>query len=295
MHRRPFVIEVAIKAKSKADQDKLGVALAALEAKDEAFRSAADPQSGQTILKGVSEEQLGAAIDLLRRAHEVDFHVGAPQVAYRETLTKRVEINYTHTKRTGGGGEFAKVALAFEPSQPSVGFSFESKIVGGAVPAEYVPSVEKGIASAMESGILLGFPVVDIRTTLIDGAYHDVDSSAPAFEIASHSACREALRRGGSILLEPIMKVEIVTPEEYAGFVKRDLLSRRGEALKEDRRANGVVITTIAPLANMFGYVDNLRQATRGRGSFTMQYSHYARMPSSGDDEPFPPAIGMRE
>ncbi len=218
------VIEIAIEPKSKADQEKLGVALAKLAAEDPSFRVSTDQESGQTILKGMGELHLDIKVDILKRTYKVDANIGAPQVAYREKLTKRVEIPYTHKKQTGGSGQFAKVTIVFEPAEPGAGSSFESKIVGGAVPKEFIPGVEKGINSVMGSGVLAGFPVVDVKATLIDGAYHDVDSSALAFEIAARAAFREGLQKGGSVLLEPIMKVEVVTPEEHTGFVMGDLL-----------------------------------------------------------------------
>src|SRR5579872_6506947 len=275
------VIEIAIEPKSKADQEKLGVALAKLAAEDPSFRVATDQESGQTILKGMGELHLDIKVDILKRTYKVDANIGAPQVAYREKLTKRAEITYTHKKQTGGTGQFAKVTIVFEPAEPGAGSSFDSKVVGGAVPKEYVPGVEKGINSVMGSGILAGFPVVDVKATLIDGAYHDVDSSVLAFEIAARAAFREALRKGGSVLLEPIMKVEVVTPEEHTGFVMGDLLSRRGHVQGQDMRANAVVINAMVPLANMFGYVNQLRSGTQGRANFTMQFDHYEQVPGN--------------
>ena len=290
----PSLIEIAIEPRSKADQEKLGVALAELAAEDPSFRVSTDQESGQTILSGTDEVHLDTKLDILKRTYKVDVDVGAPQVAYREKLTRRAEISYTHKKQTGGTGQFAKVTIVFEPAEPGAGSSFESKIVGGAVPKEYVPGVEKGINSVMGSGILAGFPVVDVKATLIDGAYHDVNSSALAFEIASRAAFREALQKGGTVLLEPIMKVEVVTPEEHTGYVMGDLLSRRGHVQGQDMRANAAVINAMAPLANMFGYVNNLRSGTQGRASFTMQFDHYEPVDPPDHDEPFPPAVGMR-
>src|SRR5580693_68005 len=274
------VIEIAIEPKSKADQEKLGIALAKLAAEDPSFRVSTDQESGQTILKGMGELHLDIKVDILKRTYKVDASIGAPQVAYREKLTKRAEINYTHKKQTGGTGQFAKVTIVFEPSEPGAGSSFESKIIGGSVPKEYIHGVEKGINSVMGSGILAGFPVVDVKATLIDGAYHDVDSSALAFEIASRAALREGLQKGGSVLLEPIMKVEVVTPEEHTGFVMGDLLSRRGQVQGQDMRANAVVINAMVPLSNMFGYVNQLRSGTQGRANFTMQFDHYEQVPT---------------
>ncbi len=275
------VIEIAIEPKSKADQEKLGVALSKLAAEDPSFRVSTDPESGQTILKGMGELHLDIKVDILKRTYKVDANIGQPQVAYREKLTKRVEIDYTHKKQTGGSGQFARVKIIFEPAEAGAGSSFESKIVGGTVPKEYIPGVEKGINSVMGSGVLAGFPVVDVKATLVDGAYHDVDSSALAFEIAARAAFREALQKGGSVLLEPIMKVEVVTPEEHTGFVMGDLLSRRGQVQGQDMRANAVVINAMVPLANMFGYVNTLRSGTQGRANFTMQFDHYAQVPSN--------------
>jgi elongation factor G len=274
------VIEIAIEPKSKADQEKLGVALAKLAAEDPSFRVSTDQESGQTILKGMGELHLDIKVDILRRTYKVDASIGAPQVAYRERLTKKTEINYTHKKQTGGTGQFAKVVLVFEPAEAGAGSSFESKVIGGSVPKEYIPGVEKGINSVMGAGILAGFPVVDVKATLIDGAYHDVDSSALAFEIASRAAFREGLQKGGSVLLEPIMKVEVVTPEEHTGFVMGDLLSRRGQVQGQDMRANAVVINAMVPLSNMFGYVNQLRSGTQGRANFTMQFDHYEQVPA---------------
>ena len=275
------VIEIAIEPKSKADQEKLGVALSKLAAEDPSFRVSTDPESGQTILKGMGELHLDIKVDILKRTYKVDANIGAPQVAYRETLSKKSEINYTHKKQSGGSGQFARVVMVFEPAGPSAGSSFESKIVGGAVPKEYIPGVEKGVESVLTSGVLAGFPVVDVKATLIDGAYHDVDSSALAFEIAARAAFREGLQKGGSVLLEPIMKVEVVTPEEHTGYVMGDLLSRRGHVQGQDMRANAVVINAMVPLSNMFGYVNQLRSGTQGRANFTMQFDHYEQVPGN--------------
>ena len=275
------VIEIAIEPKSKADQEKLGVALSKLAAEDPSFRVSTDPESGQTILKGMGELHLDIKVDILKRTYKVDANIGAPQVAYRETLSKKSEINYTHKKQSGGSGQFARVVMTFEPAGVGAGSSFESKIVGGAVPKEYIPGVEKGVESVLTSGVLAGFPVVDVKATLIDGAYHDVDSSALAFEIAARAAFREGLQKGGSVLLEPIMKVEVVTPEEHTGFVMGDLLSRRGQVQGQDMRANAVVINAMVPLSNMFGYVNQLRSGTQGRANFTMQFDHYEQVPAS--------------
>ena len=275
------VIEIAIEPKSKADQEKLGVALAKLAAEDPSFRVSTDHESGQTILKGMGELHLDIKVDILKRTYKVDANIGAPQVAYREKLTKRAEIDYTHKKQTGGTGQFARVKIVFEPNEIGAGNVFESAIIGGAVPKEFVPGVDKGIKSVMGSGILAGFPVVDMKATLIDGAFHDVDSSVLAFEIASRAATREALQKGGAVLLEPIMKVEVVTPEEYTGSVIGDLNSRRGQIQGQDMRGNAVVVNAMVPLANMFGYVNQLRSFSQGRAVFTMQFDHYEQVPAA--------------
>ncbi len=275
------VIEIAIEPKSKADQEKLGVALAKLAAEDPSFRVSTDQESGQTILKGMGELHLDIKVDILRRTYKVDANIGAPQVAYREKLTKRVEKDYTHKKQTGGTGQFARVKIVFEPNTAGAGTAFESKVVGGSVPKEFIPGVEKGINSVMGSGVLAGFPVVDVKATLIDGAFHDVDSSVLAFEIASRAAFREALREGGSVLLEPIMKVEVTTPEDYTGSVMGDLLGRRGQVQGQDMRGNAVVINAMVPLANMFGYVNQLRSFSQGRANYTMQFDHYEQVPAN--------------
>jgi elongation factor G len=240
-----------------------------------------DQESGQTILKGMGELHLDIKVDILRRTYKVDANIGAPQVAYRETLTKKFEIDYTHKKQTGGTGQFARVKFVVEPNEVGKGYEFESKIIGGAVPKEYIPGVEKGLESVMNSGPLAGFPVVDVKVQLIDGAYHDVDSSALAFEIASRAAFREALQKGGAVLLEPIMKVEVVTPEDYTGSVIGDLTGRRGQIQGQDMRGNAIVVNAMVPLANMFGYVNTLRSFSQGRANFTMQFDHYEQVPSA--------------
>src|SRR5919107_368097 len=275
------VIEIAIEPKSKADQEKLGLALAKLAAEDPSFRVSTDQESGQTILKGMGELHLDIKVDILRRTYKVDANIGAPQVAYRERISKPVTVDYTHKKQTGGSGQFARIKIVAEPNEAGAGYLFESKIVGGNVPKEYIPGVEKGLESVLGSGVLAGFPVVDLKVTLIDGAYHDVDSSALAFEIASRAALREALQKGGSVLLEPIMKVEVVTPEDYTGSVIGDLNSRRGQIQGQDMRGNAVVINAMVPLANMFGYVNTLRSMSQGRATFTMQFDHYEQVPSN--------------
>jgi elongation factor G len=275
------VIEIAIEPKSKADQEKLGVALAKLAAEDPSFRVSTDQESGQTILKGMGELHLDIKVDILKRTYKVDANIGAPQVAFREKITRAAEVDYTHKKQTGGSGQFARVKILAEPAEPGEAFVFENKIVGGNVPREYIPGVEKGLESVLGSGVLAGFPVVDLKVTLVDGAYHDVDSSALAFEIASRAALREALQKGRPVLLEPIMKVEVVTPEDYTGSVIGDLNSRRGQIQGQDMRGNANVINAMVPLMNMFGYVNNLRSMSQGRATFTMQFDHYAELPAN--------------
>jgi elongation factor G len=275
------VIEIAIEPKSKADQEKLGVALAKLAAEDPSFRVSTDQESGQTILKGMGELHLDIKVDILKRTYKVDANIGAPQVAYREKISKPTTIDYTHKKQSGGSGQFARVKIELEPNEPGKGFEFENEIVGGAVPKEYIPGVEKGLESVLGAGVLAGFPVVDLKVRLIDGNYHDVDSSALAFEIASRAALREGLQKAGSVLLEPIMKVEVVTPEDYTGSVIGDLNSRRGQIQGQDMRGNANVINAMVPLANMFGYVNNLRSFSQGRATFTMQFDHYEQVPNN--------------
>jgi elongation factor G len=276
------VIEMAVEAATKSEQEKLSIALQKLASEDPSFRVSTDQESGQTIIKGMGELHLDIKIDILRRApHNIKVNVGAPQVAYRETIRKATEIDYTHKKQTGGTGQFAKVKFVVEPNEVGGGFKFENKIIGGVVPKEYIPGVEKGLNSVMTSGPLAGFPVVDVKVTLIDGAYHEVDSSAIAFEIASRAALREAIEKASPALLEPVMKVEIVSPEEYVGSVIGDVNSRRGQIQGQDMRGNANVITAFVPLANMFGYVNQLRSMSQGRASYTMQFDHYEQVPAA--------------
>jgi elongation factor G len=274
------VIEMAVEPKTKADQEKMAIALGKLAAEDPSFRVNTDQESGQTIIKGMGELHLDIKVDILRRTHKVDVNVGAPQVAYRETIKSSVMgHDYTHKKQTGGTGQFARVKFNVLPNEKGAGFAFESKIIGGAVPKEYIPGVEKGLNSVMTSGPLAGFPMVDMKVELIDGAYHEVDSSAIAFEIASRMGFREAIAKGNPALLEPVMKVEVVTPEEFTGSVIGDLNSRRGQIQGQDMRGNANVVNAFVPLANMFGYVNTLRSFSQGRASFTMQFSHYDEVP----------------
>ena len=279
------LIEVSVEPKTKADQDKLSEAVATLQAEDPSFSVSTDQESGQTIMRGMGELHLDIKIDILRHTYGVDFHVGAPQVAYRETLGRKTEIDYTHKKQTGGSGQFARIKLVFEPVEAGEGYSFESKIVGGNVPKEFIPGVEKGLLQAKENGLLAGFPVIDFKASLIDGAYHDVDSSVLAFEIAARAAFRELRDQAKPKLLEPIMKVEVVTPEDYVGDVIGDLNARRGQIQGTDQRGNAQVINAFVPLANMFGYINTLRSMSQGRGNYTMQYDHYEEVPRAVADE----------
>ena len=279
------VIEIAIEPKSKADQEKLGVALQKLAAEDPTFRVSTDQESGQTILKGMGELHLDIKVDILKRTYKVEANIGQPQVAYRETLGRKTEINYTHKKQTGGSGQFAEVKIIFEPNEPGGGYSFENKVVGGSVPREFVPGVEKGLMSAKDNGLLAGFPVIDFKATLVDGKYHDVDSSVLAFEIAARAAFRELRDKAQPKLLEPIMKVEVTTPEDYVGDVIGDLNSRRGMIQGTDQRGNAQVIIAMVPLANMFGYVNTLRSMSQGRANFHMEYDHYEAVPQAVADE----------
>ncbi|MBP2311077.1 elongation factor G [Azospirillum soli] len=275
------VIEVAVEPKSKADQEKMGMALARLAQEDPSFRVSVDHESGQTVIKGMGELHLEIIVDRMKREFKVDANVGAPQVAYRETITKSAEVDYTHKKQTGGTGQFARVKLVFEPLPPGGGFAFENKVVGGAVPKEYVPGVQKGLDSSMATGVIAGFPVIDLKVALVDGAYHDVDSSVLAFEIATRAAFREGVQKAGPTLLEPIMRVEVVTPEDYMGDVIGDLNSRRGQISGMDQRGNARALTAMVPLANMFGYVNTLRSMSQGRAQYTMQFDHYEPVPQA--------------
>jgi elongation factor G len=273
------VIEVAVEPKTKADQEKLSTALGKLAAEDPSFRVGVDAESAQTVIKGMGELHLEIIVDRLKREFKVDANVGAPQVAYRETITRPSEIDYTHRKQTGGAGQFARIKLVFEPGERGSGFVFTNKVVGGSVPREYVPGVQKGLTAAMDSGVLAGFPMVDIAATLIDGAYHEVDSSVMAFEIASRAAFREGIGKAAPVLLEPVMAVEVVTPEDYMGDIIGDLNSRRGHITGMEPRANAQVITAMVPLATMFGYVNTLRSLSQGRAQFTMTFDHYDPVP----------------
>ncbi len=279
------VIEVAVEPKTKGDQEKLSVALHRLAQEDPSFRVSVDHESGQTIIKGMGELHLDIIVDRMKREFKVEANVGAPQVAYRETVSKRAEEDYTHKKQTGGSGQFARIKLIIEPNEQGKGFEFENKVVGGNVPKEYIPGVQKGVQSVIDSGVLAGFPMLDVKVTLVDGAYHDVDSSVMAFEIAGRQGFREGARKAAPKLLEPMMKVEVVTPEDYVGGIIGDLTSRRGQVRGQESRGNAAVISAMVPLANMFGYVNTLRSMSQGRAQFTMQFDHYAQVPQAVAEE----------
>jgi elongation factor G len=272
------VIEVAVEPKTKGDQEKMGVALGRLAQEDPSFQVSSDPESGQTVIKGMGELHLEILVDRMKREFKVDANVGAPQVAYRETITRPAEVDYTHKKQTGGSGQFARVKIVFEPLEPGEGFVFENAVTGGAVPKEFVPGVEKGLQGSRESGVIAGFPVIDFKASLIDGASHDVDSSVLAFEIASRSAFRDGIAKAAPVLLEPVMRVEVVTPDDYMGDIIGDLQSRRGVPQKMDQRGNARVITAMVPLANMFGYINTLRSMSQGRAQYSMHFDHYERV-----------------
>ncbi|KZL05950.1 elongation factor G [Pseudovibrio sp. Ad26] len=279
------VIEIAVEPKTKGDQEKMGLALNRLAAEDPSFRVKTDEESGQTIIAGMGELHLDILVDRMKREFKVEANIGAPQVAYRETITKSADVDYTHKKQSGGTGQFARIKLSIEPNVVGEGFEFANTIVGGNVPKEYIPGVSKGIESVMSSGPLAGFPMVDIKATLTDGAYHDVDSSVLAFEIAGRAGFREAVAKAGPKLLEPIMKVEVVTPEDYMGDVIGDLNSRRGQIAGTENRGVVTVITAMVPLANMFGYVNNLRSMSQGRAQYSMVFDHYDQVPQAVADE----------
>lgn len=273
------VIELAVEPKTTADQEKMSFALSRLAAEDPSFRVSTDRESGQTVIKGMGELHLEIIVDRMKREFKVEANVGAPQVAYRETITKSAEVDYTHKKQTGGAGQFARVKLVFEPLPPGSGFQFESKIFGGAVPREYIPGVEKGLEGILESGVVAGYPMIDFKATLLDGAFHEVDSSVMAFETAARYAFREGMPKADPRLLEPIMKVEVVTPDEYMGDIIGDLNSRRGQMQSMEPRGNAQVINAYVPLAEMFGYVNTLRSLSQGRAQYTMQFEHYDQVP----------------
>ena len=273
------VIELAVEPKSTADQEKMGIALSRLATEDPSFRVSTNHETGQTVIKGMGELHLEIIVDRMRREFKVEANVGAPQVAYRETITKLCEIDYTHKKQSGGAGQFARVKIIFEPQEPGTGFIFESKIVGGSIPKEFIPGVEKGLNNIKDTGVVAGYPMIDFKATLIDGAFHDVDSSVLAFEIAAKSAFREGMPKGDPKLLEPIMKVEVITPNEYMGDIIGDLNSRRGQMQSMEARGNAQVIIANVPLAEMFGYVNLLRSLSQGRSQYSMVFAYYSQVP----------------
>ncbi len=279
------VIEIAVEPKTKADQEKMGEALGRLAKEDPSFRVTSDEESGQTIIKGMGELHLDIIVDRMKREFKVEANVGAPQVAYRETLENASEVEYIHKKQSGGAGQFAKVKLLVEPQEPGAGRSVESKIKGGAIPKEFIPGVEKGIETISDTGILAGFPMIDYKVTILDGLHHDVDSSVLAFELASRACFKEACTKGTLKLLEPVMRVEVVTPEDYMGDVIGDLNSRRGQISTQEQRGNATVITAMVPLANMFGYINNLRSMSQGRAQYSMFFDHYSKVPQNVQDE----------
>ena len=279
------VIEVAVEPKTKADQEKMGLALSRLAKEDPSFRVSSDNESGQTVISGMGELHLDILVDRMKREFKVEANVGAPQVAYRETFSKEAEIDYTHKKQSGGAGQFARLKIIITPNQPGEGYNFTSEIVGGSIPKEYIPGVEKGIESVKDTGALAGFPIIDFNVRLVDGAYHDVDSSVMAFEIAARAAFREVCRDAGIKLLEPMMKVEVVTPEEHLGDIIGDLNSRRGQISGTETRGPSTVIDSMVPLANMFGYVNTLRSMSQGRAVFTMLFDHYQEVPKAVSEE----------
>lgn len=290
----PFLVEVAIAPKLTSDLEKLDLVLAELVAEDVSFVVSTDRQSGQTILKGTDEFHLDSKIDTLRRTHGFDLHVGAPYVSYREKLLRRIEIDETYKKQSAGTGTFARVKILFESTEQHAGSNFESRMASGTIPKEYIAGIEKGIESVTNCGILAGFPVMDVKVTLLDASFHDNDSSAYTFEIYARAAFQKALHQGGCVLLEPIMTVAVTTPEDYVGSVTDDLLARRSEIQAQDRKGAAVIIKVLTPLVNMFGYANQLRFFSQGRATFCMQFSHFAPVLPPDDNGLFPPAVGMR-
>ena len=279
------VIEIAVEPKTKADQEKMGEALARLAKEDPSFRVTSDEESGQTVIKGMGELHLDIIVDRMKREFKVEANIGAPQVAYRETVSKEIEVTYTHKKQSGGAGQFAEVEIIVESGEPGTGRIFEDKIKGGNIPKEYIPGVQKGIEGIADTGVIAGFPIIDYKVTLVDGKYHDVDSSSLAFEIAGRMAFKDACLKANPKLLEPIMRVEVVTPEEFMGDVIGDLSSRRGQVSGSEARGNTTAISSMVPLANMFGYVNTLRSMTQGRAQYSMFFDHYEQVPQAVQDE----------
>jgi elongation factor G len=294
VYKQPLLIQISIEPRSKADKEKLNAGLAKLVADDPLFGIRTDPESGQIILLSVGEPHIASKIDILKHTYEVDAIIGIPQVDYREKISRPATVDYTYRKQTGGHGQFARIKIFAEPAEPGFGFVFENQVGNDSVPTEFISAVKKGLEGMMGFGVLAGFPVVDVKVNLVDGASHDVDSSATTFEICARAAMREALYKGGSILLEPIMKVEVATPAEYVVSIIGSLNSRRGQIHGQEIRHDDTVITAMAPLANMFSYVNNLRSMSQARATFAMQFDHYAPVPLPNDDPPFRPAIGMR-
>jgi elongation factor G len=289
----PPLVEIAIEPRQRGDREKLGQALARLAA-EMSFRVAVDRESGEIIIKGSSERHLEMIVDRLQREFQIEADIGAPRVAYRETISRIAEVEYTHKKQTGGSGQYARVKLRFEPRQPGSGFVFENEVAGGAVPKEYVPGVEKGVRGSLENGVLAGFPVIDLQVILTDGAYHEVDSSPPAFAIAARAAMKEGLAKARPKLLEPIMRVEVVTPREHIGDILHDLNRRRGRITRQEARNDAEAIVALAPLANLVGYEKSLAKLAPGETTLTMRFSHYEAVPSPPHDPPFRSAIGRR-
>jgi len=279
------VIEIAVEPKTKGDQEKMGEALGRLAREDPSFRVTSDEESGQTIIKGMGELHLDIIVDRMKREFKVEANIGAPQVAYRETILKPATVTYIHKKQSGGAGQFAKVELSVEPLSPGKGREIENKIKGGSIPKEFIPGVEKGVESVADSGILAGFPLIDYKVTILDGLHHDVDSSVLAFEIASRYCFKEACAKAILKLLEPVMRVEVITPEDYMGDVIGDLNSRRGQVSETNKRGNATVISAMVPLANMFGYINNLRSMSQGRAAYSMFFDHYEKVPQNVQDE----------
>jgi elongation factor G len=279
------VISIAIRPKDKGASEKMGIALSKMVQEDPSFRVETDEDSGETLIKGMGELHLDIKVDILKRTHGVDVEVGKPQVAYRETITQRIEDSYTHKKQTGGSGQFGKIDYVLEPGEPGSGYQFESIVTGGNIPREFWPAIDKGFSKSMEVGVLAGFPLLDVKITLVDGAYHPVDSSAVAFEIAARSAYRQSVPKAGPQLIEPIMKVDVFTPEEHVGDVIGDLNRRRGMIKSQEPSATSVRIRADVPLSEMFGYIGDLRTMTSGRGQFSMEFSHYLPCPKNISDE----------
>jgi elongation factor G len=294
MSSTPPLIEVPIEPRSETERGRLMLALAALADADSDLRVSTDAESGQIIIKGMNELHLDHALDILKRNYNLELYIGAPQVAYRETISRQVTKDYTYKKQIGGAGQFARIKIVCEPLSEGGGFTFEERAARGNVPREFIPGVEWGLESVLGSGVLAGFPVVDLKVTLVDGAYHEQDSSALTFEIAARGALKEVLREAGPVLLEPVMKVAVLTPDEHAGMIISDIKTRRGEIQEQGKHDSATRIVAIVPLACLFGYHNNLRSLSRGQATFEAEFSHYAPVPLADGDDPFRPAMGMR-